>query len=324
MKKLQKLIIALATGIAVQQSQAAIIVNDTWIDGTRNDPNPLGGFSENGVDADGDGDIESAWFKGPSGFAVSVVNPTPGITPGIIRGAMPASGSASFTTYFTPSNTAPVTLTTAGQKVQLTWAFSMTGINSATTAQALRLGIVDWPEASVTRIATDTAPSSANLAVFPGYSMQLNINTTLANSNPFQLVERSVTPTTFLANAAGWSFLDDEETSGVPGYQDGVVYTFTFSAMLNGLGGLDIESSMTGGNLGGDGSLNVSFTDTTPNSLTFDTFGIRANTLAETASVFDTSLFRVELIEAAPEPTVLSLGLLGALGLAGFRRRPRQ
>ena len=41
-------------------------------------------------------------------------------------------------------------------------------------------------------------------------------------------MERSPTPTTFLANAAGWSFLDDEETSGVTGYVDGTEYTFSF------------------------------------------------------------------------------------------------
>lgn len=314
-----RLLLALMAAGLIQNSFGDIIVNDTWIDNTRNDPTPANNYSENGVDLDLDGNIESAWFKGPSAFPVTMVNPSPGTTPGIIRGAIPASGSASLTTYFTPT-ASPVTLTTPGQQFKLTWAFTPSGVG-ASAGQGLRLGIVDWPEATATpvpRLTSDVAPSSGNLAIFPGYSMWLNINTVLGNSNPFQLMERSVTGSTFLANTAGWTFLDDEETSGATGYVDGTEYTFTFMATLNGLGELELESSMTGGSLGGDGSLNVSFTDPTPNTLTFDAFGVRFGALVDTASQFDTSLFKVELI---PEPSVVALGVLGALGLIALGRR---
>ena len=45
---------------------AAIIVNDTWKDGTDSDPaSPV--YSEYGVDSDADGDLESAWYQGGAG-----------------------------------------------------------------------------------------------------------------------------------------------------------------------------------------------------------------------------------------------------------------
>ena len=51
--------------------RAAILVNDTWIDGTRTDPTAVNGYAENdgvaGTDADADGNLESAWFRGGNG-----------------------------------------------------------------------------------------------------------------------------------------------------------------------------------------------------------------------------------------------------------------
>src|SRR5215207_2117284 len=90
---------------AAGSAHAGIVVNDTWLDGT--DSDPATGHSENGVDADGDGNIESAWFQGGTGTLDPV---GPG---GPLRGNMIASGSttssASWTTHFTPE-ASPVTL----------------------------------------------------------------------------------------------------------------------------------------------------------------------------------------------------------------------
>src|SRR3954470_16332202 len=94
-----------AAGLALSMPlHAAIIVNDTWIDGTDSDPaSPV--YSENGVDADADGNLESAWYQGGVGTLdpVGAGGPLRGnMTPG-------GTGSASWTTYLTPEST-PVTL----------------------------------------------------------------------------------------------------------------------------------------------------------------------------------------------------------------------
>src|SRR5688572_9848633 len=86
--------------VAPSRVTAAVIVNDTWIDDTDSDPaSPT--YSENGADADADGDLESAWFQGGDG----TLDPIAGGGPGPLRGAFSSgtsASSASWTNYFTP------------------------------------------------------------------------------------------------------------------------------------------------------------------------------------------------------------------------------
>ncbi len=299
-------------------TQAGIVVNDTWIDGSRTDPaQPT--YSENGVDGDVDGDIESAWYHlGSAGTATSVVNANPGVTPGILRSTV-GTGSTSFTTYFTPE-ASPVTLVNPGDQIRITWGFTPSSVTASTTpGQSFRIGIVDSPVA--TRLLADGAPGNG---VYPGYAIFGSMSTTVNHASPFNLMERNIGAgsTGFLSASGGWTSLDDEEAIGLPGYADGVRYLFTFTATLNNLGGLDIYSSMAGGTLGGDGLHEVTFTDATPSSLTFDTFAVRPSSSQTTAAQFDTDLFRVETLQV-PEPAAAALFGIGLAGLIGFRRGRR-
>src|SRR5689334_3970577 len=69
-------------------AHAGVIVNDTWLDGTRTDPAPPT-YSENGVDSDGDLNLESAWFQGGDGTLDPI---GPG---GPLRGAFSSAASTS-------------------------------------------------------------------------------------------------------------------------------------------------------------------------------------------------------------------------------------
>jgi len=309
-------LLAAIAGVSLS-APAATIVNDTWIDGSRTDPaQPV--YSENGTDGDLDGDLESAWYHaGSGGTSSTVINGNPGVTPGILRSTVGA-GSSSFTTYFTPE-ASPLTLVNAGDNFKITWAFTPSGVVSTnpTPGQSFRIAIVDSPVAG--RVTSDTAPGAA---VYPGYALFASMSTTVNHANPFNLMERAPGSAAFLSASAAWTSLDDEEVIGTTGYTDGALYTFTFSATLNSLGGLDIYSSMAGGSLGGDGLHEVTFTDATPSSLSFDTFALRPSSLQTTATQFDTSLFKVE-ITPAPEPTVAALMGIGLMGLIAARRNRR-
>jgi hypothetical protein len=101
-------------------------------------------------------------------------------------------------------------------------------------------------------------------------------------------------------------------------------YTLEWTMTRNASSGLDIDVKMSGGTLDNDGTAEVAFTDSAPGALggfSFDTFAIRPSGETSTASIFDTSLFKVETnTVTVPEPA--SLILIGmAASLAALSRR---
>jgi hypothetical protein len=299
--------------LVASAAHAQILVNDTWLDGDRTDP-ASPGYSEYGVDADADGNLESAWYWGGAGSLTPV---GPG---GPLRGNLTAGGtsSASWTTYFTPEAT-PVTLGGAGNRLTITWVFSLANVNAQNTSQNFRLALVDTPGAN--RLAADGNPPDST---FTGYGMFMNMGGTLGRSTPFSLMERSLLTTgNLLSSSANWASLGDDGNTNDPGYANGIQYTFVLSATRTASGGLELNATMSGGTLGGDGTLEVSFTDATPNTFTFDTFAIRPSGATTTAELFDTTLFRVELSQV-PEPAAGTLLGLGLLSLFTAYRRARR
>ena len=300
---------------AASSARAGTIVNDTWIDGTDSDPaSPT--YSENGVDSDGDGNLESAWFQG----GVGSLDPVGANGP--LRGNMtppPNASSASWTTYFTPE-AGPVTLG-QGESMKVTWQFSLSNVNTSNTSQNFRVALVDSP--SATRIAA--ANGSPGSGAYTGYSMFMNMGQTLGNNSPFQLRERVVsgdllgTSGNWGANGTANAGLANGATNGATGYTAGPTYTMVWDLTHTLTDELAINVSMTGGTLDTDGVASVSVVDASPNGFTFDTFGIRPSGTTTTAELFDTSLFKVEY-NAVPEPASISLLAMGG-GSAMLRRR---
>jgi hypothetical protein len=312
MKRPHYILSVLAITVSVSASGfAQVLVRDTWQDSSRSDPAaPV--YSEHGFDADGDGDLESAWFSGGSGTLTAA--------PGTLSMIMAGPGtttSSSWTTYFTTPNN-PVTLAATGDRLELTWVFTPTGVNLNNTSQNFRLAVAHSPTAA--RLTSDDAPASA---AYTGYAMFMNMGQTLGHSSSFQLRERTIASGDFLTTSGNWgTSLANGAGSGLVGYASGVEYTFQMSLERTAADGLLIAASMAGGNIGGTGLISVSFTDTTPSgaSFSFDMFGIRPSGATTTAEQFDTSLFQVEFVPI-PEPTVAALLGLGLLGLLVHRRR---
>ena len=295
----------------------ADIVNDTWIDGNRNTPaTPTD--SENGTDADSDGNIESRWAN--AGGTMTIADD---ITPGgnqLLRKTVPAAGSASWTTYFAP-DASPVTLANAGDKITITWVFTpKLAVSTGTGNQNLRIAIVDSPNAS--RVTGDGAPASG---AYTGYGIFGNFSQTLV-SNPLRLMERVNPSGNFLSTAGEYLQIAAAGTNGNPGYVQNTTYTLVFTAQRTVANALDITVSMSGAGLDTSGAMNIAFTDATPNTFTFDTFGVRPQTGALTSEQFDTSLFKVDLATGCPPGTIYAVtgggsycsgGSGVAIGLAG-------
>ena len=300
------LVLTAACGLALS-SRATVLVDDKWTDGTRSDPASPNYADNNGsapIDRDGDGELESAWFSTGTGASAPVTAGHMTLTMG--------SSSASWETYFTPEAT-PVTLANAGDQLKITWVFTPTGVNAANSSQFFRLAVVDSP--SATRVTSDASPGNG---AYAGYAMFMNMAVTLGNSNPFQLMERTAASSDLLSSSGNWGGLANGATSGNHGYDSSTTYTYAMTLTRNASSGLDIVSTMTGGTLNGSGSATVSFTDSTPNSFTYDTFALRPSSTASTASAFDTTEFKVELI---PEPSTFTLLGIGLAGLLVVRRR---
>lgn len=130
-----------------------ILVNDTWLDGTRTDPAPTV-YSEYGVDSDLDMNIESAWYRGGTGTLDPV---GPG---GPLRGdlTLNGTGSGSWTTFFAPGATA-VNLANVGDRLTVTWAFTLQNVGAVNSSQNFRVALVDTPEAD--RLLADGSPPPA-------------------------------------------------------------------------------------------------------------------------------------------------------------------
>ncbi|TWU30466.1 PEP-CTERM sorting domain-containing protein [Bythopirellula polymerisocia] len=289
---------------------AGIVVNDTWRDGTDSDP-AVPTYSENGVDSDLDGDIESMWFDG----GTTVLDPTgPG---GPLRGTVSTS-SASWTSYFTPEGS-EVELANPGDSLKLTWAFSMDAINASNTSQNLRVALVDSPASA--RLVASGAPGSD---AYSGYGMFINMGQTLGRDSAFRLMERSGASGNILSSSGDWATVADAPgiSTGNAGYTDGTTYTLEMMITRTAAGLLDVTSTMTGAGLNGTGSVSVSAAGLAPNngSFKFDTFSLRPSNAVTTAAVFDTSLFKVEHC-SIPEPA--SLVLLGLSAMAMGCRRQR-
>lgn len=284
-----------------------IVVNDTWRDGTRSDP-VVPVYSENGVDVDADGDIESAWFRSGAGTLDPVGNGGP------LRGSMPTGGTSSATwmTHFTPE-ASPVSLA-PGDRMKVTWNFTLSNVNAGNTSQNFRVALFDSPNGSRATVDPFTGANDA----YTGYSMFMNMGPTLGNSSPFQLRERNIASGDLLGTSGNWANLVNGASSGNAGYAAGTPYSMEWNLLRNLAGELEISVRMTGGNLNNAGFALASFVDTTPQPFTFDSFAIRPSGATTTAETFDTSLFKVEYI-AVPEPASLSaLAMVGAMAL---RRR---
>ena len=294
---------------------AAVIVNDTWCDGTDTDP-AAPNYSEFGVDSDADGDIESAWF-GSVNSDVETLNP---VGPGGPLVGTVGTSSSSWTTYFTAED-CEIELANVGDSLKVTWAFSLAGSGTQNSSQNFRVALVDTPGAD--RLSADGNPGSAS---YTGYGMFMNMGSTLGRSTPFRIMERADASGALLSSSGEWATVADSAPPtvvGAPGYVDSTPYTFEMTITRTGGNLLDIASVMTGGNLDGTGIISASANGQTPNngSFKFDTFSLRPSNAVTTASTFSTTLFKVEGPVKIPEPA--SLALLGLSALAMVSRRQR-
>jgi hypothetical protein len=256
---------------------SSAIVRDSWSDGDRTDPAPPV-YSEQGTDADNDGDIESAWFISPGGTLTA--------SPGHLI-TITTNSPTYWTTYFTtPTN--PVTLTHPGDQIKVTWAFTPSGVVGFATETPLHVALMNSQMA--TRLTTDDAPGAAHYAGYASfmgvYGSQLFYNLTLAGWTDANAV-LPMFQTGYFNQFAGWTPLaaNDNYATG----PEDVQYTYVMTATRKADASLDIVATMTDNS---DFTNQASANDPNPNTYTFDTVSIFQD--EQMYGTFDTTLFQVD------------------------------
>ncbi len=305
--------LAVATiGTRAPAATITTLIQDTWQDGDRTTP-PAPIYSEAGVDADLDGDLESAWFNGGEGSVMTA-------SPGNLR-LDPADAIATWTTYMSANGTA-VNLE-QNHWVLVTWRFRTGDVNTSNAEQNFRVAVVN--AAPATMLTTDGSPPAG---VYAGVAMFGNMAETTGNANAFQLRERDTGAAgPLLEDAGAWipmgGGVDNGLGAGAVGYADDTDYEFTMRIKRNFSNDLEISMAMTGGNIGGTGRVAVELTDTNPISFSYSTFSIYAGSERSTASFLDTKLFMVEFGQI-PEPASSVLAAMSGLAVVALRRAGRR
>src|SRR5262249_33829774 len=96
--------LGISMALWIRSASAVVLVNDTWLDGNDTEPGAAPvlpfttAYSENGTDADADGNLESTWYQSGGGS----LDPTSYSGANVERGDFTtATGSATWSTYFT-------------------------------------------------------------------------------------------------------------------------------------------------------------------------------------------------------------------------------
>jgi hypothetical protein len=299
---------ALAMGMvggAAATAAPMTLVRDTWQDGDRTTP-PAPTYSEAGVDGDADGDLESAWFNGGEGSVMTA-------SPGNLR-LDPAAGPATWTTYFVQPSSFSLDV---NDYLLVTWKFRTGDVNASNAEQNFRIAVARTAPSIV--LTSDGSPPAG---VYPGIALFGNMAETTGSANAFQLRRRGTPPAgPVLEDADAWSPLVNGLGAGAVGYEDDTEYTFTMK-LKQVAGDQEITATMTGGNIGGTGSVSLSLVHDAPTG-GYDTVSLYVANEQTTASFLDTKLFLVELFEI-PEPPSALLTAMSGLAVVGMRRTCRR
>ncbi|HXG49128.1 MAG TPA: hypothetical protein VNO52_16005 [Methylomirabilota bacterium] len=262
---------------------AAVLLDDTWADGSRGETSLP---------------VESAWYASSAG-GTPTLSASPAALTGNVRMFETNAGSRLWITHFTEPG-APVELG-VGETLKATLVFTPVGVNNASTSRGLRFGLFNFSEPGASRVGADGFSTGdgagAPGANVTGYIINMNFAQAFGIANPLQIMKRTDLVTNNLMGRlqAYTSLGSGGGAAGSAGFRDGVTYTLEFAVKR-------LESSAEISARFSDGagwSIAHTVTDSTAPNIRFDGFGMRPNSVADTADAFTFSRFKVELVPFA-------------------------
>jgi hypothetical protein len=272
-------------------ASGAVLVDDSWSDGTRDDTT----LPE-----------ESAWFASATGTpAVPTLSAAAGSLTGNVRMFETNLASRLWITHFAPAGN-PVTLG-PGDALKITLSFTPNNLPAtAPTSRGLRFGLFNFSEPGAAQVSADGFSTGAGTgapgANVTGYILNMNFAQTLIN-NPLQIMKRTDLPTNNLmgASAVFTALGSGGNPTNGGGFRSGAQYTFEFSARR-----LEAATEITT-KFSDDVGWAISHTvaDATNPTFSFDGLAIRPNGVADTADSFTFARFKAETIPYALRLTSL-------------------
>lgn len=275
--------LAVAT-VAAFSARAAVVLDDTFADGTRNNQNLP---------------TDAAWYVSS---AASVTTAT-----GAMTWTMGSSAILSVS-YFGTNSSSPIHLD-VGDTLTATIKFTFNGVAALNTSQGFRLGIFDFADSTLSpKWATaDGMSSSSQGAGVNGYSLFQNMGAQFSSASPMDLrVRTNLTSNSLLGTSSDHKSLGvgPGSTNNFSGFANGGQYALRI--FLQRLDATSLAFSATWQDLASGATLTTSVTDSPASTFNFDGFGFRPLTAASTATTIVLNEVRVDWVQSGTPAEIVS------------------
>jgi pectate lyase len=273
----QSLFVGIFLCIAVLPAPAAIILDDTFADGTRNIENLP---------------TESAWYCSSSSSLTA--------TPGAMTMTLGSSAILAVS-YFTTNASNPVSLS-VGDTLSINITFTFAGMADLNTSQGFRLALCHF---GGSRVSADFSSNSGQGTNVTGYAIFQNMGLTLDGTTPTALLLRTnLADKSLLGTGSDWGPLGTGpgSTNNFPGFTNNVPYVLQLSVQRTDVNVMQISATWL--NSASGVTLSTTTMDMDATNFNFDGIGLRPLTGASTATEIIFNQVQINYDPAATAPAV--------------------
>jgi hypothetical protein len=282
-------VLAVALSGAIGSAGGAVLLNDTWADGSRtNTVFPS----------------DAAWWSSSTTAGAGDLS----ATAGAMTGTVPLGSAVLWASYFTTNGGAPVSLVNHGDTLTLTLKFHLLGLGNNNASSDFRVAVVNTADSATVsppgtaRVGGDASFGSGALGLgVSGYALFQNMGASFSSANPMILRLRTNLNTVTLLSATGdWQGLGSGpgHTNAFSGFASNTPYTLQLNLRKLGLTSLSFNVSWSNHSSGA--TLKHTVTNNAATNFSFDTIALRPQTGSTSATNFTFTNFKVEFTSGAP------------------------